>query len=142
MSAKSPLKRLGIVMALVIAGAGLAKAENASTQGAAFLSFQKWLFEADRAAIDMLTYEICGWGVIDLRTPLLQKAVASGMDPSGWRALAQRIDESVREARRNEALQTGQGTRPPSQRSVGLHGTNGCAPDIRYRIEAAAANAP
>jgi len=100
-----------------------------------YVTAQRWLQAAEDAANARVTYEVCGWGSIDLLTPLLTGALRRGVDPVMLDALATRYDDSVRERRRNEAVLTAHGANAPMQRVTGLHATGGCADSVRARIE-------
>ena len=57
---------------------------TAEGKGSGYLAIQRWLHEADVMANKSVTYEICGWGVIDLRTPFLSAAIERGIDIRVW----------------------------------------------------------
>lgn len=90
---------------------------------------------ADVAANESVTYEVCGWGVIDLRTSLLSSAIEQGVDVLALDELAKRYDDAARERRRTEAVLTAHGMNAPMQRISGLHFTGGCTDAVRARIE-------
>lgn len=112
---------------------------RAQERGSGYIAYQRWLFAADTAANDAVTYEICGWGVIDLRTPFLIVAIKEGVDVTVWDALAKRYDDAERERRRLEAVLTAYGENKPTRRIGGLYATGGCADTVRERIERQAA---
>ncbi|MFZ4703294.1 MAG: hypothetical protein ACOYMG_24895 [Candidatus Methylumidiphilus sp.] len=103
--------------------------------GSGYLTMQHWLHAADVAANDSVTYEICGWGVIDLRTSFLSAAIRQGGDVTAWDELAKRYDDAARERRRTEAVLTAQGANTPTERTSGLYATGGCSSVVRERIE-------
>jgi len=100
---------------------------------------QKWLQAAEDAANEHVTYEICGWGSIDLLTPFLAGAVRQGVDALMWDELTRRYEEAIRERRRAEAVLTAHGANAPNQRTTGLYATGGCSNSVRQRIEKKAA---
>jgi hypothetical protein len=102
-----------------------------------YLTIRKWLQAVDDAAAARVTYEICGWGPIDLLTPLLTAGQHEGFRHLTLDELAKRYDEELRERRRTEAVLTAQGSNAPSQRFTGLYATGGCSDAIRERIERA-----
>ncbi|HYH20696.1 MAG TPA: hypothetical protein VD995_18975 [Azospirillum sp.] len=106
-----------------------------SSLGSGYLAMQRWLHAADVAANESVTYEICGWGMIDLRTPFLSSAIKQGVDVTAWDELARRYDDAARERQRTEALLTAHGANAPMQRTSGLHATGGCTDAVRERIE-------
>ncbi|MFC5356540.1 hypothetical protein [Azospirillum himalayense] len=108
---------------------------RAEEPGAAFIAFQRWLHAADMAANDAATHEICGWGVIDLRTPFLARAIRRGVDATAWDDLAKRYDDASRERRYVEAMLTAHGANAPVQRIGGIHATGGCTDALRERVE-------
>ncbi|MBP7337496.1 hypothetical protein [Niveispirillum sp.] len=107
---------------------------QAEERGSGFLAFQRWLHAADVAANDAVTYEICGWGMIDLRTPFLAAAIKQGVDVTAWDDLAERYDDAARERRQTEAVLTARGANAPMQRTSGLYATGGCTEALRKRI--------
>lgn len=113
---------------------------HAQEPGSGYLAMQRWLHAADVAANESVTYEICGWGVIDLRTPFLSSAIKHGVDVLAWDELAKRYDDTARERQRTEAVLTAHGANAPMQRTSGLHATSGCADAVRERIEQYAAS--
>lgn len=126
-------RHMATLVALLVSGA--ANAVSADDSGAAYLAMQCWLHAADAAANDGVTYEVCGWGVIDLRTPFLSAAIKQGVDATAWDDLATRYDDAARERRRTEAVLTAHGANAPTQRTSGLYATAGCAESVRTRIE-------
>jgi len=121
-------------VALVFAHALDAHAEP-NGLGSGYLAYQQWLHAADVAANESVTYEICGWGVIDLRAPFLSAAIKKGVDVTAWHELAKRYDDAARERRQTEALLTAHGANMPMQRTSGLYATGGCVDAVRERIE-------
>lgn len=103
--------------------------------GSGYLAYQQWLHAADVAANESVTYEICGWGMIDLRTSFLSAAIKQGVDVTAWHELAKRYDDAVRERRQMEAVLTAHGANAPMQRTSGLYFTDGCSPARRKQIE-------
>lgn len=108
---------------------------RAEEHGSAYLTLQRWLHAADVTANESVTYEICGWGMIDLRTPFLSAAIKQGVDVQAWDELAKRYDDAIRERRRTEAVLTAHGANTPVQRTSGLYATGGCTDAIRERVE-------
>jgi hypothetical protein len=104
-------------------------------KGSGYLAIQRWFHEADVMANKSVTYEICGWGVIDLRTPFLSAAIEQGIDIRVWEDLAKRYDDAERERRRAEAILTEHGENAPLKRTSGLYATGGCANSVREQIE-------
>lgn len=72
--------RICAAMLAVIASFSLPNATRAQERGSGYLAYQRWLHAADVAANDAVTYEVCGWGMIDLRTPFLAAAIKQGVD--------------------------------------------------------------
>jgi hypothetical protein len=118
---------------------GFAAPKPALTQEAGkqtgYLSMQRWLFDADTLANESITYEICGWGTIDLRTPLLSAFMERGFSALSWDDLMKRYDDSILERRRLEAMLTAHGANMPERRAMGLHATGGCVEGTRERIK-------
>lgn len=127
--------RASAVLAATLTFSVVAGDSHAQEPGSGYLSFQRWLHAADIAANDAVTHEICGWGMIDLRTPLLSAAIKQGVDVLAWDELAQRYDNAVRERRQTEAVLTAHGANSPMQRTSGLYATGKCAEPLRTRIE-------
>jgi hypothetical protein len=100
-----------------------------------YLTTRKWLQAVDDAVAGNITYEICGWGFIDLLTPLLTAGQRHGFRPLALDELAKRYDDESRERRRTEAVLTAHGANAPTQRVTGLYATGGCSDSIRERIE-------
>lgn len=121
----------GVTLALAFDPGGV----QAQERGSGYLAFQRWLHAADVAANDAATYEICGWGMIDLRTPMLSAAIKQGVDVTAWHELAKRYDDAARERRETEAVLTAHGANAPMQRITGLYATGGCADKVREQIE-------
>ncbi|HYH18006.1 MAG TPA: hypothetical protein VD995_05255 [Azospirillum sp.] len=99
------------------------------------LLVERWLARADAAANEAVTHEICGWGDIDLRTPLLEAALDGGVEPMVLDELARRFDGMVAERRRLEAVLALQPANAPAGRTTGLFATGNCAPDLRRAIQ-------
>jgi hypothetical protein len=74
-----------------------------------YMMVRKWLQAMDDAAAARVTYEICGWGPIDLLTPLLTAGQHEGFRHLTLDELAKRYDEELRERRRTEAVLTAHG---------------------------------
>lgn len=104
-----------------------------------YVTTQRWLQAAEAAANEQVTYEVCGWGSIDLLTPFLTAAIRQGVDVALWDSLTQRYEDTARERRRTEAVLTAHGANAPPQRTTGLHATGGCTDSVRERIERRAA---
>ena len=103
--------------------------------GADYLTLQRWLTVAEDRANDAVTYEICGWGRLDLRTTLLAAAMADGVTATAWDQIAARYDQAADQRRRLEAVLTAHGHHPPAERVTGLHPTGGCPDALRRTIE-------
>lgn len=114
---------------------GVATQVRADSIGSGYLAMQRWLHAADVVANESVTYDVCGWGFVDLRTPFLSAAIRHGIDVLAWGELAKRYDDSARERRRMEAALTAHGANAPIQRTTGLYATGGCADAVRERIE-------
>lgn len=127
--------RSGAALAIAVALIATAHVSHAEERGSGYLAYQQWLHAADVAANESITYEICGWGVIDLRTPFLSVAIKQGVDVTAWHELAKRHDDAVRERRQTEAVLTAHGANAPMQRTSGLYATGGCTDTVRERIE-------
>lgn len=125
----------GIVLCVTLTLAFDAGGVRAQERGSGYLAYQRWLFAADVAANDAVTYEICGWGMIDLRTPFLASAIKQDVDVTAWHELAKRYDDAMRERRQTEAMLTAHGANAPTQRISGLYATGGCTEPLRKRIE-------
>ena len=83
-----------------------------------------------------MTYAICGWGGIDLRTPFLQSAHAKGVDPIVvLDELARRFDDTMRERQRLEAVLALNPANAPETRHTGLFATGGCPDSLKAEIE-------
>lgn len=116
---------------------------HAEERGSGYIAYQRRLLAAEMAANDAVTYEICGWGMIDLRTSFLATAIKQGVDVTVWDELAKRFDDTARERRRTEAVLTAHGANAPMQRTSGLYATGGCTDALREQIERqATSNAP
>ncbi|HYD64082.1 hypothetical protein [Azospirillum sp.] len=100
------------------------------------LLVERWLARADAAANEAVTHEICGWGAIDLRTPLLEAALAGGVEALVLDELARRFDGMVAERRRLEAVLALQPANAPAARTTGLFATDGCPDQRRQAIGA------
>lgn len=122
---------------LVLLSVALAGSANATglTSRVDYITMQKWLQAAEDAANERVTYEICGWGSIDVLTPFLAGAVRQGVEALMWDELTRRYEEAVRERRRTEAVLTAHGANAPNQRATGLYATGGCSDSVRQRIE-------
>lgn len=123
------------VLSIIGASTLAMPAPHAEERGSGYIAYQRQLFAADMAANDAVTYEICGWGVIDLRTPFLIAAIKEGVDVTVWDALAKRFDDAEWERRRLEAVLTAHEENKPMQRTTGLYATGGCTNTVRKRIE-------
>lgn len=134
MISRCSIPRPCLVVLLSATLAGSANAADSSSR-ADYITMQKWLQAAEDAANERVTYEICGWGSIDLLTPFLAGAVRQGVDAPMWDELTRRYEEAVRERRRTEAVLTAHGANAPNQRTTGLHATGGCSDSVRQRIE-------
>jgi len=98
------------------------------------LLVERWLARADMAANEAVTHEICGWGAIDLRTPLLEAALDGGVEPQVLDELARRFDAMAAERRRLEAVLALQPANAPATRTTGLFATGGCPDQRRLAI--------
>ncbi|HYD69266.1 hypothetical protein [Azospirillum sp.] len=138
MISRFSIPRPCLVVLLSAALAGSANAADSSFH-VDYITMQKWLQAAEDAANEHVTYEICGWGSIDLLTPFLAGAVRQGVDALMWDELTRRYEEAIRERRRAEAVLTAHGANAPNQRTTGLYATGGCSNSVRQRIEKKAA---
>ncbi|WP_240002397.1 hypothetical protein [Oleisolibacter albus] len=127
--------RANAVLAAALTFSVAAGDSHAQERGSGYLAFQRWLHAADVAANDAITYEVCGWGMIDLRTPFLAAAIKQSVDVTAWDDLAKRYDNAARERRRTEAVLTAHGANAPMQRTSGLYATGGCTDAVRERTE-------
>jgi hypothetical protein len=98
------------------------------------LLVERWIARADAAANEAVTHEICGWGAVDLRTPLLEAALDGGVDPMALDELARRFDAAVAERRRLEAVLALQPANAAHARVTGLFATGGCTEQRREAI--------
>ncbi|HEY0838249.1 MAG TPA: hypothetical protein VGE72_30365 [Azospirillum sp.] len=95
---------------------------------------ERWLAQADAAANDAVMFDICGWGAIDLRTAMLEAALAGGVPALVLDELALRFDGMITERRRLEAVLALQPGNAPAARTTGLFATGGCAAERRGEI--------
>lgn len=127
--------RSSAALAIAVALIATAHVSHAEERGSGYLAYQQWLHAADVAANESVTYEICGWGMIDLRTSFLSAAIKQGVDVTAWHELAKRYDDAVRQRRQTEAVLTAHGANAPMQRTSGLYATGGCTDSVRERVE-------
>jgi hypothetical protein len=126
-----------LAVALIAASAPADAQEADGNAGRdAYLARQAWLHRAEVLANLAVTYEICGWGTIDLRPIVLAEVMAADPHVSTWDTVAARYEAAQRERRRLEAALTAHGHHEPYRRHVGLYPTEGCRPELRERIEA------
>jgi len=104
-----------------------------------YVAGYRWWQAAEEVANERVTYEICGWGSIDLLTPFLLAVHRQGLDAGMADELAGRYYAALRERRQTEAVLTAHGANAPAQRTTGLHATGGCSDSVRERIEGKAA---
>ncbi len=111
-----------------------------AARGAAYVDDQRWFHLAEVMANEAVTYEMCGWGPIDLRSALLRAAIRDEMDALAWDELIVRFNH-VRQIRWEiEAVLTAHGENDPADRTTGLFPTAGCSAAVRERIERRAAD--
>ena len=87
---------LAVALMAASAPAGAGEADGNAGRDA-YLALQAWLHRAEVLANLALTYEICGWGNIDLRPVVLAEVMAADPDVSTWDAVAARYTGVLRD---------------------------------------------
>lgn len=128
-----------LTMSMATGTMSMATGARAEERILGYVTDYRWRQVAEEAANEQVTYEVCGWGFIDLLTPFLLTLSGQGFDVGLADELARRYEDSARERRRTEAVLTAHGANAPTQRTTGLHATGGCSEAVRARIERKAA---
>ena len=124
---------------LATLGLTMATTAHATENIPPYVTSLRLLQALEDAANDQVTYEICGWGSIDLLTPHLLAVYRRDKDISRMDEFARQYEQIVRERRQMEATLTAHGANAPAQRTTGLYPTGGCSASVRERIEHRAA---
>lgn len=103
----------------------------------AYLARQRWVHMAETAARDGVVYEMCGWGMPDVRSAFVRAAIADGAPGGLWDELVRRFDRAA-ERHRDVVIALAVRAADFSLPSLfASRATRGCSSEERARIEAA-----
>ena len=127
-----------VAMAMASVPTGTGTGAGAGTGAAArspLFQTLRWQRLAERLAHAEITYQICGWGFRDLRTPLAAALLDADSLKTAYPDILRHFDATLQERQRQETQLAAAAAAPPLQRRFGLHATAGCPETLRQQIE-------